>query len=211
MTIDETAAADEKGLIAIDARSPEGIARRLLFSAESGLLLEAGEIVFEDYRPVGPVHRPFRIWIGEPRGQNHQRLRHEVSSISHDPAEVQAFFNQPSCPLPRAPAPLYKIRTEQAVSVEALEACAGVYERPGDPPVTYTVWRQGQHLMIKRAESITGIEIKAESELDYFIRFLNQEFHFVKDDSGKVVAVDFGPERARRAWRVKPTAGEKKQ
>jgi len=35
------------------------------------------------------------------------------------------------------------------------------------------------------------------------MRFLNREFHFVRDGEGRVVALELGPDRAQKALRVK--------
>ena len=56
--------------------------------------------------------------------------------------------------------------------------------------------------MYEIAGRSSRIEIKPESELDYFIRFLNQEYHFVKDSRGKVVQLELGYERKIKAKRI---------
>ena len=45
-------------------------------------------------------------------------------------------------------------------------------------------------------------EIIPESETDYFIEFLNREYHFVKDESGTIVALEFGADRSKRARKL---------
>jgi len=166
---------------AIVATSKDGLRTELAFDNETGLLVRAGEMVFEDYRDVGPVKRPFRILLGKDEGEKHLLMKLAFSETRHDLEVDDARFQPPACVLPFREAPLYKKRTRADVSLEALDACLGKYQHPERPEVVYTVTRQQNHLMLGRTDwRGQRIEIMPESDSRYFIEFLNQEFHFVK-------------------------------
>jgi len=84
-----------------------------------------------------------------------------------------------------------------SVNAESLESLVGVYRHPTDTAITYTVSRQGDHLMIGATGSGYRMEIKPESETDFFIKFPDQEFHFLKDSDGKVTHLVFGPDSTK--------------
>jgi len=189
--------------VVIQAKSRDGRDVELAFDKESGLLAKAGDLAFEDYRPVGKVKRPFRVYIGDDPGGLPLRLRLDFKEITPNALVEDSAFNRPACFLPVKVSPLYQPRRYVKVSDEALEACAGVYQHPANAGVKYTVTRQQNHLMMERTGWGMAIEIKPESELDYSIRFMNFEFHFVRDSSGRVTALEVGPERSVRAERIK--------
>ena len=204
MTIQGTAKAGDTELIIVRAKSLEGITAELHFDTTSGLLIRAGDIHFEDYRTVGKVKRPFRILFGEKPAADPLALKMEFSEIRHDLEVEDSLFERPVCSLPSKDAPLWKIKKEVKINGEALDACLGVYQHPDDPKATYTVTRQGEHLMIERTGWGTRLEIKPESETDFFVRFLRWEFHFVKDASGQVTALEIGADRTLKAKRIIP-------
>jgi hypothetical protein len=194
---------DGRDVVVIRARSREGIEADLEFEQETGLLVKAGDVVLEDYRPAGNVKRPHRILIGDDPGGNSLQLRMEVTEIVSNATVEDSIFSRPVCTLPMRESVLFKPRRQVEPNGAAMEACAGVYQHPTRAEVTYTVTKQQDHLMITAPGWGQAVEIKPESDWDYFIQFLNLEFHFVRDESGSVTALEFGPERAVRAARVR--------
>jgi len=193
---------DGREMVMIQAKSRDGRGAELAFDRESGLLMKAGELKFGDYRLIGKVKRPYRAFIGDDPGGHSLQLKMELTEIVQNaPAEDSAFL-RPSCPLPLRVSPLFQPRRYIRVSEEAVQACVGVYQHPTNSGITYTATRQQNHLMMKRTGWGQALEIMPESELDYSIRFLNFEFHFVRDSSGRVIALEIGPERAIRATKI---------
>jgi hypothetical protein len=203
MSLKGTEKRDGREMVLIQAKSRYGRHVELAFDQESGLLAEAGDLAFEDYRPIGKVKRPYRVYIGDDPGGLSLRLKMECAEIVQNTPLEDSAFSRPSCALPLEVSPLFKPRRYIQVSDEALEACVGVYQHPTNPGQTYTVTRQQNHLMMERTGWGQAVEIMPESELDYSIRFLNFEFHFIRDSSGRVRAIEIGPERAARAERIK--------
>jgi hypothetical protein len=167
------------------------------------LLLRAGEMRLEDYRMVDGVQRPFRVLLGPEGDADHPPMRMEFAEIRHPAPADDALFRQPECPLAPRDSPLYARRAQVAVPAAVLEACTGVYKDQNDSTRVYTVTRQGEHLMLQRAGWPQPIEVKPESELDYFVRFLNFEFHFVKDADGTITQLEIGADRRIKAHRVR--------
>ena len=189
--------------VTVMAATQDGINTELAFDNETGLLVRAGQIFFEDYRDVGSVKRPFRILLGREEGGKHLQMKIQFTKIQHN-HEVDDFqFQQPACGLPSIEAPLYKQRNQVEVSIEALDACVGEYQIPELPDVTYTVTRQQNHLMLERTGWGQKFEIKPESEDDYFIQFLNWEFHFIKDASGKVTHLEIKANQRLKAKKIR--------
>ncbi len=203
MRIQGTKKQDGRELIFIQAKTREGKDAELVFDKESGFLVKAGDLAFEDYRSIGKVKRPHRVYIGEDPGGLSLRLKMEFGEMIQNIPVEDAAFSRPACALPLKISPLFKPRLYIKVSDEALQACVGVYQHPQNAALTYHVTRQGNHLMMEKTGWGQALEIKPESELDYSIRFMNFEFHFVRDSSGRVSALDLGPERSLRAERVK--------
>ena len=193
----------DRDVILIQAKSRDGEESELAFEAATGLLTKAGDLAFEDYRPVGKVKRPYRVYVGDDPGGLALRLRMDFTEIVPNAPVDDSAFNRPACVLPIKASPLYKPRRYITVSDEALEACVGVYQHPANTGLKYTVTRQRNHLMMERTGWGLAFEIKPESEWDYSIRFLNVEFLFVRDPAGRVTALELGPERAVRAERMK--------
>lgn len=170
------------------ATSPEGYIADFAFDKKTGLLFRAGRVTFEDYRSVGDVKRPFRIILGkeDEEGEKHLPMKMEFTDTQHNLPVDDAQFQSPGCALIKVEPPLYKHRIPVELSAAALEACVGVYQHPEIPNVTYTVTRQQNHLMLERTGWGQRMEIKPESEVDYYMQFLNREFQFLKDNTGKV-------------------------
>ncbi len=203
MAIEGVDKRDSGDVVVIRARSREGIDAELEFEQETGLLVRAGDVYLEDYRAAGEVKRPHRILIGDDPGGNSLRLKMQVAEIVPNAAVEDSVFRRPACTLPMKASVLFKARRQAEPNGAAMEACVGVYQHPTNPDVTYTVTTQQNHLMIERTGWGQALEIKPESDWDYYIQFLNFEFHFVRDASGRVTAIEFGPDRAVRAERAR--------
>jgi hypothetical protein len=57
--------------------------------------------------------------------------------------------------------------------------------------------------MIERTGWGIKVEILPETEMDYFMRFLNREFHFIKDEKGQVFRLELGGEQTLKAKKIK--------
>ena len=194
---------DGREMVLILAKSRDGREEELAFDRESGLLMKAGDLRFEDYRSVGKVKRFYRAFIGDDPGGLGLQLKMDWTEIVQNGPAQDSDFLRPSCPLPLRVSPLFQPRHYIHVSEEAVQACVGIYQHPTNPSITYTATRQQNHLMMRRTGWGQALEIMPESELDYSIRFMNFEFHFVKDSSGLVAALEIGQERAIRAMKIK--------
>ncbi len=203
MTVKGSERIGERAAVVLAAVSEEGFGSELAFDKATGLLLRAGDLFFEDYRDFGKVKRPFLVFFGKDTGGDSLRLKMQVSEIRQDVEVDESIFSRPSCPLRPVPPLFYKLRKEVPVDRSALEACVGVYQSNADPNVLYTVTTQGPHLMIERTGWGTRVEIRPESETDYFMRFLHREFHFVKDAAGRVTGLETGTDRALKAKKIK--------
>jgi hypothetical protein len=181
---------DDRETDILEATSHDGIRTRLVFDRDTGLLLRAGGVIFEDYRQVGRVKRPFRIVLGIDQGENHRPMTLEISDIQHNAEVADSLFHRPSCILTYQEAPLYKSRNRAEVAIQALEACVGDYKHPFKSDLIYSFYRQKNHLMLKIKGTTLNIEIVPESETGYFIRFLGWEFRFLKDSAGIVTHVE---------------------
>ena len=189
--------------VVLEAVSREGFESELIFDSATGLLLRAGDIFFGDYRDVGKVKRPFLAFLGKDKDGDPLRLKMQVSEIRQDVDVDESIFAKPAGALRPVPPLLYKLRKEVPAGRESLEALVGVYQSNADPKVLYTVTTQGPHLMIERTGWGTKYEILPESEMDYFMRFVNREFHFVKDAVGRVAGLEMGTDRAQTAKKIK--------
>jgi hypothetical protein len=89
------------------------------------------------------------------------------------------------------------------VSIAESDACVGVYQDPGNPNVTYVVTRQDDHLMIQWTGGKQRFEIKPESDVDYYMQFLNWDFHFIPDGSGKITRLEIKTDRLIKTKRIK--------
>jgi len=203
MTVKGSEKIGEREAVVLSAVSGEGFGSELAFDSATGLLLRAGDLFFEDYRDAGKVKRPFVAFFGKGDAQTSLRLKMQVSDVKQDVDIDESIFVKPACALRPVPPLLNKLRKEIPVGRESLEALVGVYQSNADQNVLYTVTTQGLHLMIERTGWGTRLEIRPESETDYFMRFLNREFHFIKDATGRVTGLEIGPDRALKAKKVK--------
>jgi len=191
-----------KEAIKILARSPQGFSTELVFDPETGLLLRAGKIYFDDYRPVGELVRPYKITLGEADAAQPQ-LTIQFDEISHNANLEDSLFTQPACPLARGIPPLHKNRNPVELEIQSLDRLVGVYRHPADSNITFTISRQDIHLMIGMTGSGYKIEIKPESETDFFIMFPDQEFHFLQDSLGNITHLVFGPDSTAAGPKIK--------
>jgi len=203
MTVKGSERIGTREAVVLAAASGEGFGSELAFDNATGLLLRAGDFFFDDYRDVGKVKRPFLVFFGKDGGPDSLRLKMQVSEFRQDIDVDESIFVKPACSLRPVPPLLYKLRKEIPVGRETLGALVGVYRSNADPNVLYTVTTQGSHLTIERTGWGTSVEIRPESETDYFMRFLNREFHFVKDAAGRVTGLEIGADRALKAKKVK--------
>jgi hypothetical protein len=203
MTILRNDSVNGKNAIVLSAKTPDGRNMELAFDRESGFLLKAGSIYFDDYRAIDSIMRPHKILLGEPVGEEHKQMVMEFSKIIHTEPVNDTLFAMPSCRMTPKEAPLYKRRIRVEIPMAAMDACVGRYRDPNDTTIIWEVARQGNNLMITRTGIGTWNEIMPESEADYYIQFLNAEFHFQKDSAGAVTELAFGPSRSVRAIRIK--------
>lgn len=186
------------------ARNRDNIQVELVFDKKSGLLLRSGDIYFSDYKKTGQVIRPHKIFIGHDLGGDNLRLMMEIQKFSFNESIDEKMFSLPLCPLKPNRSPLYTRRKQITVSNEILETFVGNYQQVDKPDNVFTIKRQENHLMMKTSRSPYFIEIKPETELDYFIRFLNIEVHFVKNKQGNVVCLEIGSGRNVTAKKINP-------
>jgi hypothetical protein len=164
--------------------SSEGIAVDLVFDQETGLLVRAGSIRFQDYRDIGAVKRPFRILLGGNEKQGRPPIKMEFLDTVHNVDIGGDMFRRPLCVLAPGPSPIFKSWKQVEVGIPALEACAGRYRTTADPGLVYAVAREGSHLMMKVIGRSEWLEIRPQSETEYFIQFLGWEFTFFPDEAG---------------------------
>lgn len=185
----------------IQARSTHGLVRELAFSNETGLLLRAGKIRFDDYREVGDCTLPYRIVLGD-TAQGRLPLIMQFNQIEHNIELDDDLFVKPVCRLELTKPPLHKERNPIEADSAWLQPLVGVYQHPTDTTKTYTVSTQGNHLMIEVTGSGYKVELKPESKTDFFIKFPDQEFHFLSDSAGNITRLAFGSDRSRLAVRI---------
>jgi hypothetical protein len=174
----------------VRATTDAGDRTELAFDRETGLLLRCDQMLFEDYRETDGVTRPFRVLLGETDPEHHLQMKLEFTTTVHNVDVDQDVFHRPATVLPITEAPLYKDHQEVPVSLEAMDACVGVYQHPDKSDVTYSITRWQDHLMIQRTGWPVPHEIKPASETEYFIRFPGTDFRFIKDDNGRIAYLD---------------------
>ena len=172
------------------AGSASGLRTELAFDRETGFLLRVGGMVFEDYREVDGVYRPFRIRLGDTDEDAHIQMVMEVTETRHGAVPDESMFEAPGSPLPLVDAPLYRPRTQVDVTTAAMDACVGEYRHPTQEGVMYTVSRRGDHLMLHRTGWPTERELLPASETDYFFRFPGLDFRFIIGDSSRATHLD---------------------
>jgi len=172
------------------ATSASGLHTELAFDRETGILLRAGGMVFEDYREVDGVLRPFRIRLGDTDGDAHLQMVMEITETQHSGVLDESMFETPDSPLPLVDAPLYTPRTQVDVTTAAMDACVGEYRHPTQDGVMYTVTRRRDHLMLRRTGWPTERELLPASETEYFFRFPGLDFRFITGGSRRATHLD---------------------
>ena len=190
----------DKDAVILAAKSPEGLETELYFDIETGLLLRAGDIYFEDYRDAGKVKRPYRIIMGNGADENHLRLSMQITEIKHDQNMDNSYFSEPQCMLAPKDSPIYREWKETEPDTTAMDECVGEYQFAQGYNVNIT--RERDHLFFKITGGGIKYEIRPASDRDYFMKFNNLSFHFIEDDSGQVNHLELGPDRTRKAVRI---------
>jgi hypothetical protein len=181
----------------IEAVSTNGLKRELVFDLTTGLLKKAGDIYFEDYRQTGKVMRPYRIFIGDDLGDDHPRMKMEFTNIQESTDIDDAVFLKPPAPLRKSSFSILKNKKEIPVSINILESLTGTYRRIDKPEITYTIYLQDGHLMFQRYNAPISVEIRPESESDFFVRFPTTEYHFINEADKKVLEIEAGSQRVK--------------
>jgi len=192
----------EKEFVVIAAKSIQGVDTELAFDKETGFLVRAGDIFFEDYRDVGLVKRPFRILLGLNQGEEHRQMKMQFTEILHNQVIDDSIFEVPSCVLPVADAPLFKKRKQFEPSIEALDRCVGIYQHSEREDIKFRIFREENHLFMEFTGRGLKIEIIPESEVDYYTKFLGWDFHFVIGESEEVKEMIVSANVTIRAIRV---------
>ena len=180
---------DGKEVLIVHATTEKRVNTELVFDAETGLLLRVGDIRFEDYRDAGKIKRPFRIILGKDEREAHLKMTLEFSETRHNMDSDESRFRPPFSPLRIVAPPLYKRRTPFTPDIDAMTAYIGKYQAQENPDITYTVTRQQTHLMFQATDWPQKYEMMPESDTDYYFQFLGWEFHFIRDASGTVLAL----------------------
>jgi hypothetical protein len=186
LTLKGTERVGEKDTVVLTAMSVNGSETELVFDKETGLLLRAGDMSFEDYREVGSVKKPFRILLGRDQGEEHRQMKMQFTEIKQNEPIDGSVFEIPECALPVADPPLYKARKQFEPNIDAMDECVGIYQYPERKEIKFRIFREDNHLFIEFVGRGFRIEIIPESELDYYTKFLGWEFHFIKDEQGDV-------------------------
>jgi len=190
----------DRHAVILAAKSREGLNTELSFDKETGLLLRAGEMYFEDYRDVGKVKRPYRILLGDGSDENNPRLVMRFMKISHDQDIDDSYFSEPICLLAPKDSPIYIEWKETLPDTSAMKECTGEYQYA--PGYNLIITREQDHLFFKINDEGIKYEIRPASAIDYFIKYINLSFHFVRDSTGLVSHLELGPDRTRQAVRV---------
>ena len=193
--------ADKEATVVL-ARSVEGFSTELSFDRETGLLLRAGDVYFEDYREVGDLVLPHRVVLGVAKGEQTPMVM-QFDEITHNGELDDGLFERPACNLALAEPPLHKARTPVELDIESLESLVGVYEHPTKAGVTLTISRQSNHLMIGMTGAGFSKEIRPESPTDFYVAFPDQEFHFLRDSQGDVTHLVIGPDSSVAGAKIK--------
>lgn len=190
---------DSKAFVIL-AKSHEDIYTELAFDDETGLLLRAGDIYFEDYRQTGQVTRPFRIILGKMPGEDRPRMIMRFNDISHNIDMDYSIFEVPQCVLTVKKSPIHRTWEKVQADTNAMEVCVGSYQVSPDYILTFT--REKDHLFFYSPGSFIKYEIRPSSPTDYFLEFSNLSFHFMKNESGEVTHVEFGRNRLTIAPKI---------
>ena len=185
-SIRETQQLKDKEVVIVDAVDISGNKIDLAFDTQSGFLLKAGKVYFEDYRTVGNIKRPFRILLGSDEGEIHRQMKMQFTEIVQNNEVDNSQFSSPNCILPLVDAPLYKTRKLYTASNHAMEKCVGLYEDTNRKEFQFRIFKEGDHLFIDLIGRGFKIEIIPDGEYDYYTKFLGWDFHFDENESGEI-------------------------
>ena len=202
MTFTGSETVEGRELVVVSAQSVDSMTADLAFDKETGLLVRAGTILFQDYREVGSLKRPHKIVLQTTSHEGRFPLVLELTEILHNTAIDDSVFVKPSCPLSVTVPPIHKHHIAVEATVDAIDACVGIYCDNVDTNIVLEFVRQGNHLMFGRYGVGRRYEIKPESDTSYFMEFTGQLFQFSKDKSGRVTTVIYGIDQRRRAERI---------
>lgn len=200
MTFKGSEEIDSSEASVILAKSSEDIYVELAFDNETGLLLRAGDVYFEDYRKAGKLTRPYRILLGNKAGEDHPQMVMRYSEICHNIDIDDSIFEVPQCILPVKDSPIHRTWNEVEADTNAMESCVGSYQLAPDYTITFT--REKDHLFFYSPGSLIKYEIRPLSPTDYFIKFANLSFHFIRNESGEVTHVEYGRDRLAKAPKI---------
>ena len=187
--------------IIINAVTAGGIERELEFDKNTGLLFRAGDIYFASYKEIDGVKLPEIIYIGENNGVS-LRLRMEIKETVFNKKIDDSVFTFINFPLSYEKSQLYTLRKQIYLDEKQLNKYTGIYQDPDQANVSYTISTQKNHLMFQVTGKPPKMEIKPESEIDFFVRFLNLEFHFIKDAAGNIAALQIGADKNKSALKI---------
>ncbi|MCX6833772.1 MAG: hypothetical protein NTW07_01330, partial [candidate division Zixibacteria bacterium] len=96
MTVSGKGEIGEKEVTTVTAISADGRTTELAFDKDSGLLLRAGQMYFEDYRPDGAITRPHKILLGE-NDSTHFQMVMQFSKMETEVEIDDSRFRYPNC------------------------------------------------------------------------------------------------------------------
>lgn len=99
-----------------------------------------------------------------------------------DVTDLAAHLVEPRVPLPPRPS----VRAAIHLDAQTLQAYAGVYQLA--PTVSIEITREGERLF-GQATNQPRIEIFPEKKDGFFLRAVNAQMNFLRDDSGNIVAL----------------------
>lgn len=176
----------DKKTIVIAAQTSSGVNTELVFDKETGFLIRAGDIFFEDYKEVNKIKRAFTILLGRDEGEEHRQMKMQFSEIKLNEAIDNSIFDLPSCVLSDVDPLLYKSRKYFKPSIEQMDKCIGIYQHSDKPEIKFRIFREDDHLFLDLVGRGLKIEIIPESEADYYTKFIGWDFHFNKNKSETV-------------------------
>jgi hypothetical protein len=182
----------------------EGVTRNgrkmdLVFNRSNHLLERAGELGFSDYRKAGTVIRPHIISFGS----GPLRLQMQFYEFVHNQPLDDSRFRKPLCPLPFEGMQLYKEHHPVELDLKQLEACVGHYQHPTRKEVVYIVSREDLHLFLQTSLSGQKIEIRPESDTNFYIQFPHLEMVFIRDKTGNITHLRIGKNPGLEAKKIK--------
>jgi Photosynthetic reaction centre cytochrome C subunit/Domain of unknown function (DUF3471) len=167
---------------------------RMYFDVQSGLLYKVRtefvtwlgtrveERTFEDYRDVKGVKLAGLITNHYMEDQSLFKISEIQTNIEVDPAKFE----------PPAPPEVKSIKLDPGI----LEAYVGEYQLT--PGVVFTCTREGDRLFITQPNSPLKFELFAETETVFFVKQVDAEITFVKNDKGQVTHLVLNQNNVKR-------------